>query len=203
MKKKLRNKPSLTAEDWLKTAHHEFDKESDRAAAIVVAAILDDALETLIESLLVPALSPKHSIINGHRSPLGTFGARIDAAFQLGLISNYMARDLHLVLDIRNDFAHNPFGCTFDSMSIRNRIRELESSSDFNHRHPNTRRAIGPPGPRWDFLAVTTWMLYSLRSEKVKQLSEPSPEFGYIDWSSLSPEIKEKLQRLKLTPIMD
>ncbi len=188
--------PSLprTADEWLETIHREFERETDRAAAIVVAAMLDEALKMLIEKRLVAAASATHSILERYDAPLGSFAARIDAAFQLGLISKYMARDLHLVRKIRNDFAHHPLELTFESGPIRDRVRALEEASDYNRRNPATRTAIGPPGPRWDFLGIAAWMLYSLHLEDVEHLQEHGPEFGYIDWSALPPEVQEFLR---------
>jgi DNA-binding MltR family transcriptional regulator len=149
-----------TADEWLERIHEQFRSESDRAAAIVVAAMLDGALAVLLRKRLLEPESKERSLLDGGHAPLGTFATRIDAAYQLGLISSYMARDLHLVRKIRNDFAHDPLHLTFESESVRNRVRALEEGSDYNRRYPETRVAVGPPGTRWDFLGITAWMLY-------------------------------------------
>jgi len=186
-----------TADEWLRAVHREFDRESDRAAAIVVAAMLDEALRVLLERLLVPAPSAERSILERYDAPLGSFAARIDAAFQLGLISKYMARDLHLVRRIRNDFAHYPLGLAFEHDPVRSRVRALEQASDYNRRNPPTRKDIGPPGPRWDFLGIAAWMLYSLHreAEGVGPLRQHGAEFGYVDWSTLPPDVQNVLRR--------
>ena len=171
------NKIPTDANGWLDAVHREFANGSDRAAAIVVAAMLEEALKLLLVRRLLPAAAGE-SIVDGPGAPLGTFSARIDAAFQLGLISKYMARDIHLVRKIRNDFAHSPLERTFASSSVRDRVAALQAASDYNTRNPKTRENIGPPGPRWDFLAISAWMLYSLHSETVETLSEHGPEFG-------------------------
>jgi hypothetical protein len=184
------------ADDWLDAVHQEFARESDRAAAIVVAAMLDEALRSLIERRLVEPQDPNRSILNGPNAPLASFSARIDAAQQLGLISHFMARDLHLIRKIRNDFAHYPLERTFANPPISDLVRALEEASDYNKRHPETRDSVGPHGPRWDFLGIAAWILYSLHREVAE--TQPTrahvPEFGYIDWSALPPELRKRLE---------
>lgn len=160
-----------------------FAKETDRAAAIVAAAMLDDSLANLLEALLVRPDKDERSIVRGDQAPLGTFSARINAAHQLGLISRYFVRDLHLIRKIRNDFAHNPQDLSFDTSSVKGRVAALESSG-FNRRNAATRTGLGPPGPRGDFLGIVSWMLFSLQEDvsKTKRLSGPVAEFAYIDW---------------------
>ena len=106
-----------------------------------------------------------------------------------------MARDLHLVREIRNEFAHHAFECTFISPTIENWVRALEAGSDYNRRVPETRKDVGPPGTRWDFLGIAAWILYSLNREleEVKPLAPHGPEFGYIDWDQLPEPIRKLL----------
>jgi len=177
-----------TADEWLEAVRREFETESDRAAAIVVAAMLDEALGLLLQKKLVSPVSRENSILDGSEAPLQSFSARINASFQLGLISRFMARDLHLIRKIRNEFAHEPLGRTFDSETIKARVTALEEASDYNKKRPDTRKALGPPGTRWDFLGIAAWILYDLHRdlEETEKLSEHVPEFGYIDWSSVT-----------------
>jgi DNA-binding MltR family transcriptional regulator len=180
----------MTSDMWLEAISKAFSIDSDRAAAIVAGAMLDDALKALIEAILVKPIKKEHSILHGDCAPLGSFSARINAAQQLGLISNYLARDLHVVRKIRNEFAHHPLELTFESPKIRDLIAVLEKTSDYNKRHPTTRAGYGAADPRGDFLGIASWMLYSLREElpSAKRLTQHGPEFGYLDWSSVEPE---------------
>src|SRR5438132_1135672 len=84
--------------------------ESDRAAVVLGAAFLDAQLEDLFRAKLVP-FTPQDSFDNLFTSngPLATFSARINLAFSLGWVSDNVRRDLHVIRDIRNTFAH-----TFD-----------------------------------------------------------------------------------------
>jgi hypothetical protein len=190
----LANLPK-TADDWLQAIHQEFGSESDRAAAIVVGAMLDDALKALLEKKLAAPLAKDRSIVDGPNAPIDSFSSRIDASCQLGLISHYLARDLHLIRKIRNEFAHTPLECTFGSERVMNWVRALEEASDYNKRNPETRKALGPPGPRWDFLGIAAWILYSLHREidETQALEAHGPEFGYIDWNKLAADLQSQL----------
>lgn len=188
-------------DDWLELIHEQFARESDRAAAVLVGAMLDRALGDLLERCLLPPLKPERSLLYGNNAPLGTLSARIDAAHQLGLISRYMARDLHLVRKIRNEFAHHPLQATFGEERIRDWVRVLEEGSDYNRRQPALRASIGPPGTRGDFLGIAAWMLFSLRhsADEATNFKACAPEFGYIDWESLPPELKAMLEKAGAT----
>lgn len=190
-----------TADQWLETIHREFNRESDRAAAIVVAAMLDEALKLLLRKRLREARSRTADLLEGDQAPLHSFSAKIDAAHQLGLISAYMARDLHLVRKIRNEFAHHPLELTFDSDGVKTRVRALDEGSNYNSRNPATRGAIGLPGARWDFLGAAAWMLYHLHREveEVSQLAGHGPEFGYIDWDRLPEQLRAFLRNDEAT----
>lgn len=188
-----------TAEEWLEAIHRAFFVESDRSAAIVAAAMLDDALKCLLTRRLVPAVSRERSIVEGANAPLATFSARIDACHQLGLVSRQLARDLHLIRKIRNHFAHNALVAGFDARPVRDWVNALAQASDMNNRNPTARAACGPPGPRGDYLAITSWILYDLhrQADSIDALAERGPEFGYIDWSRLPPDVRRALEDLE------
>jgi len=106
----------------------QFQKESDRAAVILVVSIIDENLTTILKSYLVPNPSSSDSLFDNAMSPLSNFSSKIDMCYRLGLISGKFARDLHIVRKIRNSFAHDIYGCSFDNGSVISRIRELENS---------------------------------------------------------------------------
>jgi DNA-binding MltR family transcriptional regulator len=181
-------------EEWLNALEKEFRTESDRGAALVAAAMLDDALRELLGKHLVKPDNKDRDLL-GRSKPLGTFSARIDAAFQVGLVSAYLARDLHLIRQIRNEFAHHPLECTFQSARVVDWVKVLERASDYNRRKPETRASVGPPGTRWDFLGMVGWILYNLHLDvqELPRLQPRGPEFGYIDWDNLPAELKKLL----------
>ena len=102
----------------------EFSNESDRAAVIVGAAKLDNLLYQLLQQFLLPVPSGNDELLDSEAA-LGTFSARINAAFRLGLIDSEYARALHLIRKIRNSFAHETSSNSLAVGSHRDRIREL------------------------------------------------------------------------------
>ncbi|WP_448110792.1 transcriptional regulator [Pseudomonas lini] len=83
----------------------DFNKETERGAALAAAAMLDEQLARIIESFLIPNKGSK-ALLDGFNAPLGTFSARISASFAFGLISEIEYRECELVRKVRNEFAH-------------------------------------------------------------------------------------------------
>jgi hypothetical protein len=184
----------MTIEDsasrWNEVLVNEFAKESDRAAVILTAAIFDEVLETLLKKRLAPASSESDEVFrsNGAAAELSS---KIVLSYRLGLISSSFRRDLDLVRRIRNDFAHDIQGCTFESPAVRSRVLELSKSSGLLDRCKPIRDLI-PPGTRHDFLFVASWMLHALSQnlEGVKPIPEAPLEFGY-KYSATEVEVEE------------
>jgi len=103
---------------------HELTSESDRGCALMAAAYLDDQLGLLLKSRFVDDSKVSKELFD-HIAPLGTFSARVDMAYMLGLLSSTARRDLHLIRKIRNSFGHTAAPMTFEQPSIAARCREL------------------------------------------------------------------------------
>lgn len=164
--------------------HAEFDKESDRAAVILAGSIIDELLKSLLSAHLVAVTSSKDDLFDGPNAPLSDFNARIEMAYRLGIISVKFTRDLHLIRKIRNEFAHNIHGCSFDDARVSSRIVELSKSHGIitrsKHKYPKV------PSARDQFLLGASWMTYHLTQEiKDTQSIQPkSEEWGYsFIWS--------------------
>lgn len=170
-----------TAQKWDDLLEDEFAKESDRAAAILVCSLFDNALVTLLRNTLVACPTKDDDLIDSPNAPVSTFSSRIDLAFRLGLISSKFSRDLHLFRKIRNEFAHNIQGCTFSNSSVHSRIIELVKSSGLIDRNPIKRKESFPTGTRGDFLMTSSWMLWVLNNkiEDSKPLNPAYEEWGY------------------------
>jgi hypothetical protein len=108
----------------------EFDKESDRACVILGSAMLEQALETLLRARFVRISKKQDPLFDEPYAPLKAFRAKIDIAHRIGLITQDIAKALHLVRATRNDFAHNVTGCTFDYPPVKNRIASLYRSQE-------------------------------------------------------------------------
>lgn len=88
----------------------ELNSISDRAAAIVGAAILEGKLEAALKTLLFD--HPRNSQSSIHddmfrmSGPLGSFSSKINLGFMLGIYAADSWRDMDYIREIRNSFAH-------------------------------------------------------------------------------------------------
>lgn len=141
----------------------EFADESDRAAVILGAARMDVALYDLLTARLLPSPTSTDELFDGE-APLGSFSAKINMAYRLGLIEAAFARALHILRKIRNAFAHEVAGCTLATGSHSNRVRELvapfHSWSSFETFKKNLLPSV--EGPSADFRAALGVMIVRL-----------------------------------------
>ncbi len=161
---------------------NQFKNETDRASVILVASILEELLMNILSAKLVGVTSSNDEFFEGTNAPLGTFNSRIEMAFRIGLISSKFTRDLHLIRKIRNDFAHNINGCTFDDTRVISRINALSNSNGiFKRSETILKKRNYEKTPRNEFLESTSWMIWHLE-KKIPIVEEISPcgeEWGY------------------------
>ncbi|MEN7537950.1 hypothetical protein [Aurantiacibacter flavus] len=97
----------------LKAAMKEFQAGSDRVAAIMGAALVESQLmDTIREALKEPF--DDNVLFHDQGAPFGTLRAKIVAGRALGLYDENIARDLDIIRDIRNQFAHALMSFDFD-----------------------------------------------------------------------------------------
>jgi len=118
-------KKELTSQQ-LNDTFAEIFKQSDRASAVVSGGILEEILERMIISYLLPLPNIKKLLFDG-MSPLSTFGAKIYVAFYLGLINKAEYDDLVLIKKIRNEFAHSIERLNFETPKIKDRCLQLQT----------------------------------------------------------------------------
>jgi len=128
---KLKRRPGLRAfVEYLE----ELAQQSDRGAAIMGAAFLDDEIAGLLAFFMDPKrLDSKrkkesaleYQIFHG-TGPLSSFAARINLAFALGYIDESEYWDLHIVREIRNEFAHFSYKLDFSTPEIHGLCRALK-----------------------------------------------------------------------------
>lgn len=94
-----------------------FNQESDRGAALVAAAMLDERLEEILCSFFVEN-SAARELLAGFNAPLGTFSSRASAAFALGLIQENEFKEISLIRKIRNEFGHGWESMSFESEPV-------------------------------------------------------------------------------------
>jgi DNA-binding MltR family transcriptional regulator len=97
---------------------HSITTETDRGAVLMAAAFLDDKLKELIERRLVQdkKVSKRAFEFNG---PIGTFSARIDCAYLLGILPKNAQKDFHTIRAIRNKFAHQAAALTYEDEGVK------------------------------------------------------------------------------------
>lgn len=130
-------------------AIQELHALSDRAAAIVAAVLLENRIESCLKSVLRDRKKdPVNSLHNEIFQPsgiLGSFSAKINLAYMLGIFSAEAWADINQIKDIRNRFAHNLEISNFSSDSIASRCRNLSHFQKFVFEMGTHQEKI-PPG---------------------------------------------------------
>jgi len=110
----------------------ELRTQTDRGAAIVAAAWLDDSMSFALNKYFKQHAESWKRLFEGS-GPLATFSAKIDLSRLVGLITNGVRSDLHMIRDVRNEFAHHVAHRTaheqlsFETPHIRDKCSALRS----------------------------------------------------------------------------
>jgi hypothetical protein len=99
-----------------------------RALILTVAAFAEDTLGSLLRAFLMPH-DASQQLLTGFNAPLGTFSARIKAAYALGLTTKEQFNDLEHLRKIRNSFSHTWRPISLDAPSIAGHIKALSFSA--------------------------------------------------------------------------
>lgn len=166
----------------------QFEKESDRAAVILISSIIEENLTNLLKSYFVPIPNSDDLLIDNAMSPLSTFSSKIDIAYRTGLISGKFSRDLHIIRKIRNSFAHDIYECNFENGSVKSRIKELEKSIKKSKTITEINRSDKLlHGTRGMFLYISSILisLICTITKNVAELKEANCEYIYFDNTDL------------------
>lgn len=108
-----------------------LQSESQRGGVLLGAAMLDDCLLKLLKGFMVDSAAHEveRLLEGGLSAPLGSFSARTLIAYCLGLISEDEFKDIEIIRDIRNKFAHNLLEISFDNQSIQDKCKNLTASN--------------------------------------------------------------------------
>jgi hypothetical protein len=110
---------------YFRQFYEQLRVESERGSAIVGAVFIEEALEKMLKALLIAPAGKDDELFNSSYSALRSFSAKIDVAYRTGLISPRVQKSLHIIRDLRNDFAHLSLQINFETQSVRDRIRNL------------------------------------------------------------------------------
>jgi DNA-binding MltR family transcriptional regulator len=104
----------------VKTVLEELTAATDRGTMIVGGSMLDEILALYIQSRLVDNPKVINDLIR-ESGPIGTFSARINLAYGMGLLTEDQFADLHTIREMRNAAAHSSIPIGFDVDSIRDK----------------------------------------------------------------------------------
>jgi len=154
----------------------EFQAESDRAAAVLGPAYLDDLLNELLLGSWVDASAPAKDLLKKNQ-PLGSFGPRISLAYAVGLIGHTERRDLDLIRDLRNAFAHKLHGLSFRDKDITQKCSTFYVVKERLDAEPELKRAYRNSDARARFNLTVGLLAYYLtrRLRNVRRFPHPDP----------------------------
>ncbi len=123
-----------TAEDLARFVE-ELKRETDRGLPLVGAALLDDRLTETLRAFFcsVPNVA---RLLDGPNAPLGTFSARAEACYSLGLIDQFEYTEIALIRKVRNEFAHAKHGMDFSSPRVQGLCSALKSDLPEGSEYP-------------------------------------------------------------------
>ena len=105
-------------------------RETDRGAALVGAAMLDEGLRSVLAMYFEPEVAA--DLLDGN-APLSSFAARVKMAYALTIVEPALYADLEVVRGVRNEAAHfarakgTGFKTGFDSVSVRDRVLVMKA----------------------------------------------------------------------------
>jgi mannitol operon repressor len=152
----------------------EFQQETDRAAAVLAAANLDNALLHVLSASIVGGKQATARLL-GRDRPLGSFGSRILACYCFGLISRDEFEELERVRKIRNDFAHEQHGFSFDAPPT-----STHASSMIFHKLFASGLQLDAKTPRKIFNSSVVLLALTLllREGGISRIAEAAPLWG-------------------------
>jgi len=115
-----RKRPPTTCEEIIQRRDELFEalsKESDRGVVLISASFLEEALEALLRARFSIRHPKSKSSINplfDTFGPLYSFSAKVKICYATDLIGEWMYRDLEIVRNLRNNFAHSFGAAQFD-----------------------------------------------------------------------------------------
>lgn len=109
-------------------AFDALQKDSDRGAAIIAASFVEELLEEKIKHLMRDDAEAKKELTEIFRSsgPLGSFSAKIQFGFLMRLYGTKAYKELVIIKDVRNKFAHTVNHLNFKTQAICDKVKNLK-----------------------------------------------------------------------------
>lgn len=113
------------------TIVEQFHKnESDRAAAILAASYLEQALKEFIQICIAMDAEKAADMLLNTNNSVHNFSAMINFAYKCEWISNGQYKDLNTIRLIRNEFAHKPDKNDFSQIPDESRFKDYSRIYD-------------------------------------------------------------------------
>jgi DNA-binding MltR family transcriptional regulator len=120
------NAQTVTPSADFKKLVSEMFAQSDRASAVVAAAVLDQLLERCLIQFLRHDKRGKDWLFGVYK-PLSSLKAKTDLAHLLGVITEEERVELDIVRQVRNDFAHKFDTLTFKDAKVQQLCGRLKA----------------------------------------------------------------------------
>jgi len=101
-----------------------LNNQPDMMIVVVSVSYVDACLAALLQSFLLSSDATK-KLLDPSSGALGSFSARSDAAYAMGLIPKALYQDLQELGKIRNKFAHHHLSLVFSDPSVAQLCQKL------------------------------------------------------------------------------
>jgi len=115
----------------------------DLACVLLSVNYLDEILRTILKTRLKES-KVTENILNPSSGFLGTFSARMDMVYCLGMLDKKIYNDLRIIAQIRNIFAHSFDAVSFDSPDVVKLLSKFQWYDSFTG--PKVKLEDYPPG---------------------------------------------------------
>lgn len=146
-------------------------EKSDRIRAVLLGTQIDHLLLRLLQTYLIPKKGKNDRLLDGSGFA-GTFSARIELAFRIGLISPDWYHDLKIINEIRDAFAHGLAGLTLNDPALSKLCHSLKIA--YGNIRKDTKAATTVINPQTRFVgsSVVLSSHLCLARTKLKRTSE-------------------------------
>lgn len=169
---KAKRRPTITGlTAYTQKLYDVLNDQPEFIKIVVGAAYLDACLGAMLLQYFIPGSSIVEKVLD-HEGALGSFAARTDLCYCLGLITKAMYQDLGKIGQIRNLAAHDHLMRDFNDPEIAHLSGELEAGGEVG-RLP---AAFQAPRNRYVFtcsLVATRLILTTMGLEHRKPLDPP------------------------------
>jgi hypothetical protein len=136
-----------------------FDTSDDRAAVLVAGAMVDNLLAYCLLMTFRFGVNPDvvENLLYGDSGALNNMSAKVKVLYALGIIDDDLRRELELLREIRNIFAHTSHRISFSDATIAAKIAHLQIALSDEKSGP-----MASGGGKFAFLASTNVCMRTL-----------------------------------------